>query len=60
MWIDIVMLSVATPYNTVDDYAYFIAFYIGDFIFRFIFKSVADGNCWYPWNNCAVTVTNII
>ena len=45
------MLSLATPTNTVEDYMYFISFYWGDFLFRFIFKSTQDGNLWYPWNS---------
>lgn len=52
MWTDIVMLLSATPTTTVEDYAYFVAFYVGDFIFRIIFKATSDGNCWYPWNAC--------
>ena len=38
MWTDVVMLLLATPATTEEDYAYFMAFYVGDFIFRIIFK----------------------
>ena len=30
MWTDVVMLSLATPATTIEDYAYFVAFYVGD------------------------------
>lgn len=38
MWTDIVMLLVAVPGQTENDLLYYYAFYVGDFIFRFIFK----------------------
>ena len=52
IWTDISMLSVATPSNTESTYPFFVAFYLGDLLFRLIFKSELDVNCWYPWNNC--------
>lgn len=53
MWTDLVMLMLVVPGETEADLLYYIFFYIGDFIFRFIFKQTADGYCWLPWNNCA-------
>lgn len=52
IYTDIMMLYIGKPGETESDYAYYLAFYIGDFIFRFIFKETGDGNCWYPWNAC--------
>jgi len=52
MWTDILMLVVGRPTETETDYAYYVAFYSGDFIFRFIFRQEGDGNCWYPWVTC--------
>lgn len=52
MWTDIVMLIVGRPGETQTDYAYYVAFYVGDFIFRWLFKEQGDGNCWYPWVVC--------
>ena len=52
MWTDLVMILLGTPYNTSEPYPYYLSFYIGDFIFRFIFRAESDTNCWYPWNNC--------
>lgn len=54
MWTDVVMLVVGRPGETESDYGYYVMYYIGDFLFRFIFKESALGNCWYPWNaaNC--------
>lgn len=52
MWTDIVMLTLATPTNTVSSYPFYLSFYVGDFLFRFIFKSELDTNCWFPWEDC--------
>ena len=52
MWTDILMLVVGRPTETESDYAYYVAFYTGDFLFRFIFRQEGDGNCWYPWVVC--------
>jgi len=52
MWTDMVMILLGTPYNTAEPYPYYLAFYLGDFMFRFIFRAESDVNCWYPWNNC--------
>jgi hypothetical protein len=52
IWQDIVMLSVGTPCNTVSSYAFYMSFYLGDLIFRFVFASEKEVNCWFPWNNC--------
>ena len=52
IWTDIVMLSLAKPSNTNEDYFYFVAFYVGDLVFRFFVASETDENCWYPWNLC--------
>jgi hypothetical protein len=38
MWTDIVMLLVGRPGETETDYGFYLAFYTGDFIFRFIFR----------------------
>ena len=56
---DIVMLLVGVPGKTETDYAFYLFFYIGDFIFRFIFRSATadEGNCWYPWIECASETT---
>lgn len=56
MWTDFVMLIVVQPGYTQSDLLYYIFFYIGDFIFRFIFKKTTDGYCWLPWNNCSINV----
>lgn len=55
MWTDIIMMVIGRPGETETDYAYYIAFYIGDFLFRFLFKETGNGNCWYPWNICNYT-----
>lgn len=52
IWTDIVMLTLATPRNTVSPYPFYMSFYVGDLIFRFFFKAEVDDNCWYPWNVC--------
>lgn len=52
MWTDIIMMTVARPSNTEEDYVYFMSFYGTDLLFRFIFRSESSGNCWYPWNPC--------
>lgn len=49
IWTDIVMLILAKPSNTSNDYFYFVSFYSGDLIFRFFVASNTDENCWYPW-----------
>lgn len=56
MWTDIVMLLVVEPGKTEADLLYYYAFYVGDFLFRFLFKQTTDGYCWLPWNNCAQVV----
>ena len=38
IWTDIILLSLATPSTTEEDYMYFVSFYLGDLIFRFIFR----------------------
>jgi len=38
MWTDIVMLIVGRPGYTETDYGFYVAFYLGDFLFRFIFR----------------------
>ena len=38
MWTDILMLIVGRPGETETDYGFYLAFYLGDFIFRFIFR----------------------
>ena len=38
MWTDFVMLALGRPGQTESDFAYYVSFYIGDFIFRWIFK----------------------
>lgn len=52
IWTDIVMLTLATPSNTVSTYPYFMAFYVGDLLFRLLITIEETENCWYPWNNC--------
>lgn len=52
MWTDLIMIGVARPNNTEEDYVYFVSFYLTDFLFRFLFRSESSGNCWYPWNSC--------
>ena len=52
MWTDVLMLVVGKPETTETDYAYYVAFYTGDLVFRFIFRQTGDGNCWYPWVVC--------
>ena len=56
MWTDLIMLATVTPGYTTADLLYYIFFYVGDFLFRFIFKKTANGYCWLPWNNCAIDV----
>ena len=51
IWTDIILLTVATPDTTEEDYMYFVSFYLGDLIFRFIFRQTMGGNLWYPWNS---------
>lgn len=55
MWTDVIMMAVATPSTTEEDYVYFMSFYATDFLFRFLFRSESSGNCWYPWNACFAT-----
>jgi hypothetical protein len=59
IWTDIIMLLVGKPGKTETDYAFYVAFYVGDLIFRFIFRSATadEGNCWYPWIECASETT---
>lgn len=40
--------------TTDTNWYYYMAYYIGDFFFRFIFMAETDkaGNCWYPWIEC--------
>lgn len=59
IWTDIVMLLVGKPGKTETDYGFYVAFYVGDLIFRFIFRSATadEGNCWYPWIECATETT---
>ena len=59
IWTDIIMLLVGRPGKTETDYAFYVAFYIGDLIFRFIFRQAtsAAGNCWYPWIICESETT---
>lgn len=52
MWTDIIMLLVGKNGETEVNYYYYVAFYVGDFIFRFIFRESYEGNCWYPWVIC--------
>ena len=52
MWTDIIMLLVGKNGETENNYYYYVAFYVGDFIFRFIFRESYEGNCWYPWVIC--------
>ena len=64
MWTDFVMLALGRPGQTESDFAYYVAFYIGDFFFRFIFKQEGDGNCWYEWITCTsdvnLTINNAV
>lgn len=59
IWTDIVMLMVGKPGETETDYGFYVAFYTGDLIFRFIFRSASEdvGNCWYPWIECRTETT---
>jgi hypothetical protein len=36
-----------------------MAFYFGDFVFRFIFMAETDGegNCWFDWVECDTATT---
>jgi hypothetical protein len=43
MWTDIVMLVLGQPGETETDYAYYVSYYLGDFLFRFLFKETAYG-----------------
>jgi len=43
IWTDFILLNVATPSTTEDDYMYFMSFYAGDFLFRFIFRATMNG-----------------
>lgn len=52
IWTDIVMLAIGTPTNTVSSYPFYVSFYVGDLLFRFVFSSEKKTNCWYPWLNC--------
>ena len=62
MWTDIIMLAIAKPGETESDYTYYVAFYIFDFIFRWLFRQEGDGNCWYPWVTCGsnTIITTVI
>jgi hypothetical protein len=58
IWTDIVMLLVGY-YNKGDpttdtNWFYYMSYYTGDLIFRFIFMAdtADEGNCWYPWVVC--------
>jgi len=55
MWTDVVMLVLGRPGETETDYAYYVMYYIGDFLLRFLFKESAEGQCWLPWNLCTYT-----
>ena len=46
------MLILATPSNTISPYPYYMAFYVGDLLFRFLFTNEEKENCWYAWNDC--------
>jgi hypothetical protein len=56
IYTDIMMLNLAVPGETATDYMYYVAFYVGDLFFRFLFREASDDNCWYPWNICYVPV----
>lgn len=62
MWTDIIMLVVGRPGKTETDYGFYLAFYLGDFLFRFIFRQATadEGNCWYPWIECASETTQAL
>jgi len=55
MWTDVIMIVIGEEGHVVNGYWYYLMFYIGDFIFRFLFKEVTSGNCWYPWIDCSVS-----
>jgi hypothetical protein len=62
MWTDVIMLVVGRPGKTETDYAYYMGFYVGDLMFRWIFRQEGNGNCWYPWVVCdsITSITTVI
>lgn len=56
MWIDFIMLLTGTSGNTEENFRYYQAFYLSDFIFRFVFKEGSTDNCWFPWASCLNTI----
>jgi len=63
IYTDLLMLLVGytnkyTPSGD-ENYYYYMSFYTGDLIFRFIFMAdTADvGNCWYEWVECETDTT---
>lgn len=61
MYTDVLMMIVGQPGRTLADYIYFQAFYIGDFVFRLIFRQEPDGYCWLNWNmpNCQIEAAKV-
>ena len=68
IYTDIIMLTVGyfnkgNPQikegDTFTNWYYYMAYYIGDLIFRFIFMAETEnaGNCWYPWIVCETETT---
>ena len=63
IYTDIIMLLVGY-YNkenptTDTNWYYYMAYYVGDLIFRFVFMAETEdaGNCWYPWIVCETETT---
>jgi hypothetical protein len=52
IYTDLLMLFIGVPGDTATDWMYYVFFYVGDFIFRFLFREASSNNCWYPWNAC--------
>lgn len=63
IYTDLLMLTVGwfnkTKPTTDTNWYYYMAYYLGDFFFRFIFMAETEsvGNCWYPWVVCETETT---
>ena len=56
IYTDLIMLFIGVPGETTVDWMYYVFFYVGDLVFRFLFKTASSNTCWYPWNACSAAL----